>query len=172
MARRATRSSAQGLEILVNLTHRGACGCDPLTGDGAGILTQIPARVLRSQGWPKLGIKLPARGDYGVGTCFLPPDEAERRYCEQRLEAIMAEEGQSFLGWRDVPIDNCRIGRTARDVEPVIRQVFIARGDKTPPDMFEWKLYVIRKRHELEIRATAICKQKKYCYMCPACRRA
>ncbi len=155
----------QGLEILVNLTHRGACGCDPLTGDGAGILMQMPDEFFRA----KLGeqcIALPARGDYGIGNVFLPPIENERRYCEHRLEAICADEGQKFLGWRDVPVENAGIGRTARDVEPVIRQAIVARGDQTPPELFEWKLFVIRKRHELEIRATKELQQKKSSYVC------
>jgi len=140
-----------GLEILVNLTHRGACGCDPLTGDGAGILTQIPHDFFVAKA-AELGIQLPALGQYGIGTVFLPRDETERQHCENRLEAMIAEEGQQLLGWRDVPIDNNVLGRTARDVEPVIRQIFIARGPETAADMLEWKLYVIRKRHEIEIR--------------------
>ncbi|HEX3725958.1 MAG TPA: glutamate synthase central domain-containing protein, partial [Pirellulales bacterium] len=152
-----------GLEILVNLTHRGACGCDPLTGDGAGILTQIPHEFFHAAAADQ-GIALPAAGDYGLGTVFLPRDEAERQFCEQRLEAITAEEGQVFLGWRDVPIDNSVLGRTARDVEPVIRQVFIGRGADTPADMLEWKLYVIRKRHANEIAASSL-EQKGYCYV-------
>ncbi len=151
-----------GLEILVNLTHRGACGCDPLTGDGAGILTQIPHELFAAKA-AELGITLPPPGNYGVGTLFLPRQDDERRHCEQRFEAIVAEEGQVFLGWRDVPIDNRVLGRTARDVEPVIRQMFVARGPKTPADMLEWKLYVIRKRHAHEIGQSDLA-QKKYCY--------
>src|SRR5690348_4705479 len=88
-----------GLEILVNLTHRGACGCDPLTGDGAGILTQIPHDFFRSAA-EKLGFELPAAGEYGVGTVFLPPDEAQREFCVRRLEEAIAAEGQTLLGWR------------------------------------------------------------------------
>jgi glutamate synthase domain-containing protein 2/glutamate synthase domain-containing protein 1/glutamate synthase domain-containing protein 3 len=155
----------QGLEILVNLTHRGACGCDPLTGDGAGILIQMPHEFFAA----KLGeqnVSLPAIGDYGIGNVFLPPDEGERRFCEERLEAICAEVGQIFLGWRDVPVNNAVIGETAREVEPIIRQAAIARGQGTPRELFEWKLYVIRKRHELEIRAAKHLKQKKCCYVC------
>jgi glutamate synthase domain-containing protein 2/glutamate synthase domain-containing protein 1/glutamate synthase domain-containing protein 3 len=152
-----------GLEILVNLTHRGACGCDPLTGDGAGILTQIPHEFFRAKA-AELGIELPAAGDYGVGTVFLPRDDVQRRYCEERFEAITADEGQVFLGWRDVPIDNAVLGQTARDVEPVIRQVFIARGPNTSPDMLEWKLYVIRKLHAREIGESEL-EQKDYCYV-------
>ncbi len=152
-----------GLEILVNLTHRGACGCDPLTGDGAGILTQIPHELFAAKA-AELGITLPAPGEYGIGTMFLPRDEAERLHCEERFEAITAVEGLIFLGWRDVPIDNSVLGRTARDVEPMIRQMFIARGPQTPADMLEWKLYVIRKLHANEIDASDL-SQKQYCYV-------
>src|SRR5262249_20871930 len=123
----------QGLEILVNLTHRGACGCDPLTGDGAGILMQMPHEVC-TQILATQGIKLPEFGNYGICSWLLPPDPEQRHYCEQRLEAICVEEGQKFLGWRDVPVDSSVIGRTARDVEPFIRQVVIARGDATQPN--------------------------------------
>ena len=159
-----------GLEILVNLTHRGACGCDPLTGDGAGILTQMPHEFFAAKA-AELGFELPARGDYGIGSVFLPRTESERLHCQERLEAIVAEEGQTLLGWRDVPVDNAVLGRTARDVEPWIRQVFIGRGAQTPahtaasttslPGLFEWKLYVIRKRIENEIRAGRL-EQKQY----------
>ncbi len=152
-----------GLEILVNLTHRGACGCDPLTGDGAGILTQIPDGFFREQA-ARLGVTLPAKGDYGVGTLFLPRDTSERRYCEARMEAIAIEEGQQLVAWRTVPIDNRVLGPTAQDVEPVIKQFFIVRGADTPPDMFEWKLYVIRRRQELEIRNSKL-RQKSYNYV-------
>ncbi len=141
-----------GLEILVNLTHRGACGCDPLTGDGGRHFDADSAGILRRQGGRNRHHAARA-GEYGVGTMFLPRDEAERRHCEQRFEAITAEEGQVFLGWRDVPIDNSVLGHSARDVEPVIRQMFVARGPKTPADMLEWKLFVIRKRHANEINA-------------------
>ena len=94
----------------------------------------------------------------------MPRDKAQRRACEAAFERIVAEEGQTFLGWRDVPIDNSVLGRTARDVEPVIRQVFIARGGTTPADMLEWKLYVIRKRHAIEIDDSEH-SQKDYCYV-------
>ncbi len=159
-----------GLEILVNLTHRGACGCDPLTGDGAGILTQMPHEFFAAKA-TELGFDLPPRGDYAIGAVFLPRTEGERHYCQERLEAIVAEEGQRLLGWRDVPVDNAVLGRTARDVEPCIRQVFIGRGSTTPahtaesttslPGLFEWKLYVIRKRLENDIRVSRLA-QKQY----------
>jgi glutamate synthase domain-containing protein 2/glutamate synthase domain-containing protein 1/glutamate synthase domain-containing protein 3 len=152
-----------GLEILVNLTHRGACGCDPLTGDGAGILTQMPHEFFAAKA-QELDFDLPAPGAYGVGTVFLPRTESERRYCEERLTEIVADEGQQLLGWRDVPVDNGVLGRTARDVEPFIRQIFVARGGQTSAEMFEWKLFVIRKRLEIEIRASRL-EQKQYCYV-------
>ena len=152
-----------GLEILVNLTHRGACGCDPLTGDGAGILTQMPDGFFRPVA-AELGMHLPPEGDYAVGCVFLPRDKTERAHCERRLERLIGEEGQKFLGWRNVPIDSRVIGRTAQAVEPRIRQAFIARGESTPLEIFEWKLYVIRKRLELEVRDSHL-TQKKYCYI-------
>ncbi len=152
-----------GLEILVNLTHRGACGCDPLTGDGAGILTQLPHEFFAAKA-TEAGITLPARGDYGIGTVFLPRTADERLWCQQRLEAIAADEGQVVLGWRDVPVDNSVLGRTARDVEPLIRQVFIGRGKQVPADMLEWKLYVVRKRLEGDVRGSEL-EQKQYCYI-------
>ncbi|HEX7375652.1 MAG TPA: glutamate synthase large subunit [Pirellulales bacterium] len=152
-----------GLQILVNLAHRGACGCDPLTGDGAGILTQIPHEFFAAV-CADTGFKLPEPGDYGVGTVFLPTDAAERAWCERKLAELIAVEGQELLGFRDVPIDNAHIGYVARRVEPVIRQVFVGRGKQTPTDMFEWKLYVIRKQLETAARASEL-TQKKYCYV-------
>jgi len=152
-----------GLEILVNLEHRGACGCDPLTGDGAGILTQIPHEFFaaKAQG---LGFELPPEGDYGVGTVFLPTEVNQRATCQGWLDELIAAEGQQVLGWRDVPIDNASIGGTAREVEPFIRQVFVVRGEQTPADMFEWKLYVIRKQLESKVRASDL-EQRSYCYV-------
>ncbi|HTU24382.1 MAG TPA: glutamate synthase central domain-containing protein, partial [Pirellulales bacterium] len=152
-----------GLEILVNLTHRGACGCDPLTGDGAGILTQLPHEFFAAKA-AEAGFELPPVGSYGIGPIFLPRTAGERRWCEERLETIVADEGQTVLGWRDVPVDNAVLGRTARDVEPFIRQVFIARGKQTSAEMFEWKLYVIRKRFEVDVRSSEL-EQKQYCYV-------
>ena len=112
----------RGLDILKNLEHRGACGCDPQTGDGAGILTQMPHRFF-AEICRDLGVRLPEPGAYGVGTVFLPRKEEERAWCEAALERFTAEEGQQFLCWRDVPVRNELLGRVARAVEPVIRQV-------------------------------------------------
>ncbi len=136
----------KALTVLDNLTHRGACGCDPRTGDGAGILIQIPHAFLAKE-TKKLGFELPAPGKYGVGQVFLPIDEKKRRECEQTFEQIVREEGQSILGWRDVPILEAECGDIARRGMPAIRQVFIARSAGIKDvEAFERKLYVIRKR--------------------------
>ena len=142
----------QALEVLCNLDHRGARGCEVNTGDGAGILTQIPDRFFRHE-LSRQGVELPERGRYGVAMLFLPPDEARRRACEQRLEEIAAEEGQAVLGWRDVPTGEADLGDTARSCEPCIRQLFIGAGSGLTGELdFERKLYVIGKRASHEIR--------------------
>ncbi|MBM3581240.1 MAG: glutamate synthase subunit alpha, partial [Alphaproteobacteria bacterium] len=137
---------ARGLQILDNLDHRGAIGADPLAGDGAGILIQIPDRFLRAE-CARLGIDLPAAGDYAVGQVFLPRDARARRACEQAFERTAKREGQRVLGWRDVPVDRAYIGESVKALEPITRQVFVARGAKTRgQDAFERKLFVIRKQ--------------------------
>jgi glutamate synthase domain-containing protein 2/glutamate synthase domain-containing protein 1/glutamate synthase domain-containing protein 3 len=154
----------QGLEVLENLTHRGACGCDPLTGDGAGILMQMPHEFFAAV-TPQAGIKLPPSGDYSVGNVFLPPSEGDREACEQFFEKICREEGLEFLGWRTVPTDNRSIGGTAREVEPVVRQAFVGRGKKVSRDHFEWKLFVVRKRFGIEIGKFGLTEQT-FVYVC------
>ncbi len=135
-----------GLNILVNLAHRGAVSADPLAGDGAGILIQIPDILLRAE-CEELSIVLPPAGDYGVGMVFLPSQVATRNACEEALARCVKAEGQTLLGWRDVPVDNSCLGESVKPIEPVIRQVFIARGDNCiDTDAFERKLLVIRKR--------------------------
>jgi len=142
----------QALQILVNLRHRGACGCEANTGDGAGILIQMPHRFLQ-QACADAGIPLPDPGGYGVGNIFLPGEVAPRRKCERRLAEIVAEEGQQLLGWRVVPTNNSNLGGTARAGEPVVQQVFIGRSPNLRTEMdFERKLYVIRRRAENAIR--------------------
>jgi glutamate synthase domain-containing protein 2/glutamate synthase domain-containing protein 1/glutamate synthase domain-containing protein 3 len=143
----------QGLQILVNLTHRGATGADPLQGDGAGILIQLPDAFLR-RACGKLGITLPAAGQYGVGMVFLPREPASRMACEQEIERAIAAERQVLLGWRDVPTRNDGLSNRTKEVEPVIRQVFVARGSRDmDADALERKLYVIRKRAGHAIQA-------------------
>jgi glutamate synthase domain-containing protein 1 len=142
----------QALTILLNLTHRGARGSEPDTGDGAGILFQVPHAFLNKV-CAEAGIRLPAPGGYGVGMVYLPHDEAQRGDCEMRFEEIVREEGQRVLGWRTVPTDGSSLGKTSRLGEPLVRQVFIAREASLADDMaFERKLYVIRKRAENAIR--------------------
>ena len=119
----------QGLEVLENLTHRGATGCDPLTGDGAGILLQMPHEFFAAV-TPQAGIMLPAPGDWAAGNIFLPPSDGDREAAELFFEKICREEGLEFLGWRNVPTDNQSIGGTAREVEPFVRQAFVGRGKK------------------------------------------
>jgi glutamate synthase (ferredoxin) len=142
----------QALNVLMNLRHRGACGCEANTGDGAGILVQAPHGFLQ-QACDDAGITLPAPGWYGLGNVFLPSDPAHRRKCERRLAEIIQEEGQQFLGWRTVPTNNSSLGETAKASEPVVRQVFIGRNPALRTESeFERKLYVIRRRAENGIR--------------------
>jgi glutamate synthase (NADPH/NADH) large chain len=152
----------QGLKILENLTHRGATGYDPLLGDGAGILIQMPDAFLREEAG-KLGIKLPAAGSYGCGNIFLPQSSNGRAACESAIARIVHEEGQVFLGWRDVPRDNKGLAQAAKDMEPAIRQVFIGKGAATKDqDAFERKLFVIRKRVEHEVRRLGLADGKQF----------
>ena len=138
----------QGLQILENLTHRGAVGADPLAGDGAGILLQIPDAFLRAQCAAR-GVVLPEIGSYGVGMLFLPRDAAARAACERIIADRIAAEGQHLLGWRDVPVDSRNLGESVKAAEPVVRQVFIGRGRKSADaGHFERKLFVIRKTAE------------------------
>jgi len=141
-----------GLKILVNLTHRGACGCDQTTGDGAGILMQMPHGFLTKVS-AEASIKLPDEKEYGCGLVFLPPDATLRRVCMDRFEEVVREEGQEFIGWRRVPVNSESLGELARQLEPAIYQIFIGRGAGVDSDaLFERKLYVIRKVIERFVR--------------------
>jgi len=145
----------KGLEVLINLTHRGAAGCDPETGDGAGILIQIPhAFFARECG--ELGIKLPEPGAYGVAMCFLPVDKHSRLQCEGVFERIAKEEGLTVLGWRDTPVNGNAVGREARASQPYIEQLFVglpAASAGMDEEAFERLLYRVRRRTENEIAA-------------------
>jgi glutamate synthase (NADPH) large chain len=140
----------KGIEVLINLTHRGACGCDPETGDGAGVLIQIPHAFFVRE-CRKLNFELPAPGAYAVGMVFLPVEKHNRLQCEGIFERIVREEGLTVLGWRDTPVNGDAIGREARVSQPYIQQIFIARPAEMVQDVFERKLYVVRKRIESEI---------------------
>ncbi|MGB3165348.1 MAG: glutamate synthase large subunit [Alteraurantiacibacter sp.] len=136
----------QALEILANLDHRGAVGADPLLGDGAGILIQIPDR-LYSRWADDEGLKLPPPGEYAVAMCFMPNDPAARDFITEQFEKFVAKEGQRVIGWRDVPVTTEGLGKAVLDSMPVIRQLFVGRGDNcTDQDAFERKLIVIRKQ--------------------------
>ncbi len=146
----------KALTVLVNLEHRGAAGSEKNSGDGAGLLAQLPHRFLaRAAG--ECGIQLPGPGGYAAGMVYLPQAEASRRACERMLEEVVRDEGQRLLGWRDVPTDNGSLGATARASQPVIRQVFIAPGAAIQDAAaFERKLYVIRRLVEKAVSRSSL----------------
>ncbi|WP_374588431.1 glutamate synthase large subunit [Novosphingobium sp.] len=146
---------SQALEILKNIDHRGAVGADPLLGDGAGILIQLPDALYRK--WAdREGLKLPQPGDYAVAMCFLPQDEASRDFIVGIFEKFIAKEGQRLIGWRDVPVTTEGLGKAVLEQMPVIRQCFIARGDNCEDqDAFERKILAIRKQTQNPLAALA-----------------
>lgn len=162
---------SQALDVLKNLRHRGAVGADPLQGDGAGILIQIPDQLYRDD-MMNQGVKLPPAGEYGVGMVFLPQEAASRHACEEEIERAVAAEGQMILGWRDVPIDRSMpMSPVVREKEPVIRQVFIGHSpDVLVTDALERKLYIIRKRSSIAI-ANLHLKHCKEFYICSCSAR-
>ena len=146
--RKSHTTIERALTILDHLEHRGASGSEVNTGDGAGILIQLPDRFLRRE-CAALGIDLPQPRQYAAGLVFLPPDSAEAATCEREFARVIAEEGQTLLGWRDLPVDDSAIGPTAKACQPAFRQILIGRArDIAEDDAFERKLYVIRKRVE------------------------
>ena len=153
----------QALKILENLDHRGAVGADPLMGDGAGILIQLPDALYREE-MAKQGVALPPFGEYGVGMVFLPKEHASRMACEQELERAVKAEGQVVLGWRDVPVNrDMPMSPRVREKEPVMRQIFIGRGaDVIVQDALERKLYVIRKTASAAIQALSLKHSNEY----------
>ncbi|MBN3039093.1 MAG: glutamate synthase large subunit [Candidatus Omnitrophica bacterium] len=154
----------KGIEVLRRLSHRGAVGADPLTGDGAGILIQMPHKFLFKE-CKKAHIDLPALGSYGTGLVFLPQDENERKTCLDIFQKVITQEGQQLLGWREVPIESSVIGDGARQTMPYISQVFIKRDKELKDELaFERKLYIIRKQLEAEVRASSI-EQKSFFYI-------
>ncbi|MGH7805483.1 MAG: glutamate synthase subunit alpha, partial [Candidatus Binatia bacterium] len=147
----------KGLEILRNLEHRGACGCDPLTGDGAGMTVQIPHEFLKKE-CQALRVKLPEPGEYGVGMVFLPTERNQLNECREIFESAIRQEGLKVLGWRVVPVDPEQCGPQARAVMPAIRQVFIGadRRKVRNQEVLERKLYVVRKLVEKRVEATEL----------------
>ncbi|MFM7736994.1 MAG: glutamate synthase central domain-containing protein, partial [Alphaproteobacteria bacterium] len=152
----------KGLRILQNLTHRGACGCDPLTGDGAGILMQMPHEFLSAE-CAKAGLELPREGMYGAGLVFLPTDIREQNVCLEAAEKIVREERQRFIGWRDVPVDPSVTGPVARETMPAIRMLLVGAGPGVVDQAtLERKLFVIRKRAEHAIRASNLADTESF----------
>ena len=150
--RKSHKILQQGLQVLTNLDHRGACGAETNTGDGAGVLLQMPHKFLVAAA-AKSRITLPEPEHYGCGIVFLPRNPTLRRRIEEVFEKIVQSEGQTVLGWRTVPTNNSSLGDTAKSCEPYMRQVFIARNPNLSDALaFERKLYVIRKRAYSEIR--------------------
>jgi glutamate synthase domain-containing protein 2/glutamate synthase domain-containing protein 1/glutamate synthase domain-containing protein 3 len=154
------------LQVLINLEHRGACGCEANTGDGAGILIQIPDAFLRKS----VRFALPAAGAFGAGLVFLPHDARDRETIKSLVARITAEEGQALLGWREVPTDNSLVGASARKTQPVFEQVFIGAtmdvSDAAGRARFERKLYVIRKRIEHAVDALKMSAlSRRYVYI-------
>jgi len=135
----------KGIVALEHLEHRGACGCDPESGDGAGILTQVPFEFLDAC-TRELGFRLPDAGTYGVGMVFLPCDEPSRDHYRELLARTAAEHGLRCLGWRDVPVDERYCGKLALTGRPHIAQVFLSpNGDGIDEETLERKLFIVRK---------------------------
>jgi glutamate synthase domain-containing protein 1 len=138
----------QALTMLENMNHRGACGCEPDSGDGAGIMVSTPDKFWRKEA-SKLGIKLPKQGEYGVGMMFLPKDLVARRECEHIFEKVVRDYGMIVLGWRDVPVNHKAVGPTPRKMEPRIRQAFVGMGETFYNRQdFDRRMYLVRQRTE------------------------
>ena len=169
-ARKSHKMVRDGIKALENMSHRGACGWEDNTGDGAGVLIQVPDRFLRevflSGQCQSLGIAEPEPGQYGVGAFFASPDPEQQTFGMALFEKIVGQEGQTFLGWRRLKTDNAALGLGARSVEPAIYHAFVGRGEKPlDDDGFERKLYVIRKRFEREIEDSGL-DDHKFFYFC------
>lgn len=160
----------QGIRLLRRLTHRGAVGSDPKTGDGAGILIQIPHEFFKQVAADN-DIDLPNLGSYGTGLIFLPQDGKERKFCKKIFEKSIAKNGQILLGWRNVPIDDSKIGKGAKSTEPVFEQIFVGRNKNINDTLvFERKLYVIRKQIENSIRTSKLQQKKSFYITNISCR--
>jgi glutamate synthase (NADPH/NADH) large chain len=150
------------------MVHRGGCGCEANTGDGAGILTSLPYDFLSRIAKQDLGVELPEKGRFAAGNVFLPVNEASRAHCKKMVEQIIAEQGQTLLGWRLLPIDTdgADVGPTARQSQPHMEQLFIAAADGIEGDAFERQLYMIRKRSTHALRGDENIEQSKLFYIC------
>lgn len=143
--RKSHKIVQDGIQILLNLEHRGAVGADPRAGDGAGMLVQLPDAFFRKEA-TRLGFDLPEPGRYAVGYIFFPRDPEGQTIVREAIEKVIADEGQVLLGWRDVPTDNASLGESVKPTEPLHKQIFVARGtDIESEDDFERRLFVLRK---------------------------
>ena len=152
-----------GLQILKNMSHRGATGADPDTGDGAGIMIQVPHEYYKSD-LEKDNVVLPEPGEYGVGMIFFPMEPNARYFCEGICERIVEEEGQTVLAWRDVPVNDKACGVSAQGTRPIVEQLFIQNNESNEEE-FNKKLYMIRKRIEAAI-IDSTCKNKEMFFVC------
>ena len=159
--RREHRIVRRGIRVLERLVHRGACGCDPETGDGAGLLFQIPDKLLRAVS-PISGFELPPANSYALGMIFMPRDANDRARCHEILENRIIAEGQTILGWREVPVNSDALGWLARQGEPIIEQIFVQCADGLDTDAFERKLLVIRKMVEHEISGSDMAEKDEF----------
>ncbi len=155
-------------EVLQSMDHRGACGCEANSGDGAGILTALPHEFLQKVAQADLGAELTSPGEFAAGLVFLPQLDDERQRCKRTVEKIIAEQGQRLLGWRKVPTDAraADVGLTALAAEPVIEQLFVAASEGLAGDAFERQLYAIRKRASQALRGATDMRQAKMFYIC------
>ena len=155
-------------DILLAMDHRGACGCESNTGDGAGIMTALPHEFLARVAKDELGVELPEAGKFGAGIVFLPTDEQERAKCKETVERIIQEQGQTLVGWRTVPVDpaGADVGPTALSAMPHIEQLIIAAGEGLEGDAFERKLYMIRKVASRDLRGDLSLQQRLLFYVC------
>ncbi|MFK8111708.1 MAG: glutamate synthase large subunit [Rubripirellula sp.] len=154
--------------ILINMDHRGACGCEPNTGDGSGMMCGLPHKFLRKVAKADLGVDLPEPGKFAAGLVFLPTDDRERKICKETIESLIADSGQQLIGWRDVPqaSDHADIGPTARNSEPNIEMLFVAAADGLEGDAFDRKLYQIHKQASHKLRGSDTLKQALVFYIC------
>ena len=155
-------------EIMMNMEHRGACGCEANTGDGAGMLTGFPYDFMRKVASEELDTELPEEGRFGAGVVFLPQDEAQRAKCKGIVELIVAEQGQTLVGWRTIPTDptGANIGSTALSAMPVFNHLIIAAADDIGHEDFERQLYIIRKRASHALRSDDSMSESKLFYVC------
>ncbi len=168
LGERSHRLMQQAAHMLTQMDHRGACGCEPNTGDGAGMLTALPHALLRRVAADEFGAELGAPGTFSAGVFFLPQDDAEREFCRRTVEEIVASRGQRLIGWRAVPTHpkTANIGATAIDSMPVIEQLFIGAADGLDQDAFERELYLIRKQATTRLRGSDALTEAQMFYIC------